>query len=904
MIKKLVLACFLLLVIGTGVGIYTFKQIQEGLPQIITLQDYKPRLLTQVFDRNKKKIGEFANERRTLVPYDQIPKDLVNAFIAAEDDQFFKHTGVNYMAIMRAAIANFQAGRTVQGGSTITQQVAKTLILQNNEKTYLRKLREVLLAHKMEKNLSKEDIIYLYLNQIYFGGSAHGVGVAAQTYFRKDVKALTLPEMAILAGLPKAPSEYSPTRNPVRAKERQVYVLNRMAEVGFITREQAAAAAKTPVTVYIREKWDEKAAYYLETIRLLLTPKIGDNRLQNEGLSIYTSLDLPKQLAAEAAVKNGLRSLDKRQGYRGAAENITEPQAVGDFLLKIRDGLIQKANPERVIQIDGTFADYGPLNLHYDLKKGLPFYLTVNEIYPAIVSKVDDKNGLVFVKLAEVDGLIDFQTMTWARKPDPEKRYDLDLAKKPSDVLKIGDIIQVKVMGPSFAAERFAVKDPKSKDPKKAVVDKTGWPDFTRYAQLELEQEPLVDSGLISIDQSNGDIIAMVGGYDFARDKYNKAIQAARQTGSAFKSIVYASALDKGYTPATPILDAPLIYDVSGEEGEGQESQGKKSSKASKADKEEQKVWKPANHGREFSGDILFRNALVKSLNIPTVKIIEDIGVNWVADYAKRLGIFSTLNMDFTLALGSSSITLYEMTKVFTHIARLGRRVRPVMVHRVDDFNGESILGTVSIDERFQEQIEPIEKMFEERRKKFYEQKLAGAEIDSKKNIDANFFFDDPEQLISPKTAYVITSLLKAVVEDRDGTGARAKALERDVAGKTGSTNGYFDAWFVGFTQQITTGVWVGFSQEKSIGKGEVGGRAALPIWVDYMKAAHEDLPAMTLAIPEGIVFANIDGDSGLLATTSSRNVIRQAFKDGTEPSSARASSDEESDFYKQDSSE
>ncbi|MBX3019937.1 MAG: PBP1A family penicillin-binding protein [Bdellovibrionaceae bacterium] len=889
--KKLLLLFVVLAVLGAGAAYYAVNQIQQNLPQIITLQDYKPLLTTQVYDRSGKKIGEFFRERRILTPYDQMPKNLVNAFIAAEDDQFFQHKGVNYLAIMRAAIANFQAGRKVQGGSTITQQLAKTLLLQTNERTYMRKLREVFLAHKMEENLSKEDIIFLYLNQIYFGAGAHGVGVAAQTYFRKDIKDLKLSEMAILAGLPKAPSDYSPIRNPQRAKERQLYVLKRMAEVGFVNPEEADAAGKEPVTVYLKEKWEEQAPYFLEAVRTLLIPKIGEDKILNEGLSITTSLDLPKQIAAQESTKAGLRALDKRQGFRGAGENITEPQAVGDFLLKTRNEMIQKARPERIIQPDGTFLDYGPLNLAYDIKKGLPGYMILEETYKGIVSKVDDKNGLVMVKLAEVDGLIDFSSMQWARKPDTEKRYDLDLLKKPSDALKIGDVILVKLKSVKYDEEKAKAKKP---------AEGTTLPDFSKYVSLELEQEPLVDAGLISIEPATGDIIAMVGGYDFEKDKYNKAIQAARQTGSSFKTLVYTAALDKGYTPATPILDAPLIYESGTEDSEGQDS-GKA---AAKKGSEETKVWKPANHGRDFSGDIIFRNALVKSLNIPTVKIIEDIGVPWSADYAKRLGVYSTLNMDFTLALGSSSVTLYEMTKAFAQIAKLGKRVRPVIIHKVDDYAGQNLLGEVTLDERFKDQIEPIEKMFEERRKKFYEQKLAGKEIDPKKEIDANFFFDDPEQLISPKTAYLMTTLLKAVVEDRDGTGGRARVLERDVAGKTGSTNGYFDAWFVGFTQQITTGVWVGYSQEKSIGKGEVGGRAALPIWVDYMKAAHDKLPAMTLAVPEGIVFANIDADSGLLATTSSRNVIRQAFKEGTEPSSAKASSEEESDFYKQDLTE
>lgn len=874
MIKRLLIFAGVLMVLGS-VGAYGgYRYLKSTLPQMITLQDYKPRLLTQVYDRNKKKIGEFSaeNERRLLVPYEQIPKQVLNAFIAAEDDTFFTHSGVNYFAIFRAMVANLKSGRKAQGASTITQQVARTLLLQTNEKSYLRKIREILLAHQMEESLKKEEILYLYLNQIYFGAGAHGIGMAAETYYRKKVEDLNLAEAAILAGLPKAPSEYSPIRNPQAAKDRQNYVLNRMRDVGFITKEEAQAGKVEPVKVYMRELYEEQAPYFLETVRLLLLPKIGEEKLLTEGLTIETSLDLDKQLAAQAATERNLKDLDKRQGYRGAQANITEPKEVGEFLLKGRNKLIQEANPERIILPDGKFQDYGPLNLHYDLSKGLPGYLKTGKSVEGIVSKVDDAQGLVIVKLAEVEGAIDFKTMEWARKPNAEKRSDLDTIKKPSQALKMGDVVLVKITSANFN--------------KKPAIP------ANKYIEVELDQIPAVEAGLLSIEQQTGDILAMVGGYDFKRDKFNKAIQAARQTGSSYKTIVYASALDKGYTPATPILDAPLVY----EEGKGpsEENEGQ----------EESKVWKPVNHGHNYSGDIIFRNAIVKSLNIPTVKIIEDISVNWAADYSRRLGVFSNLNMDFTLALGSSSVTLYEMTKVFAEFAKLGKRVRPMVVHKVTDSEGNVLAEKVGLDERFEKQITELDQKFEERRKKYFEMKQAGKEIDPKKLPDANFFFDDPDQLIRPQTAYLTTSLLRAVVDDRDGTGGRAKAIGRDVAGKTGSSSGYFDAWFIGYTPQITTGVWVGFNQEKSIGKGEVGGRAALPIWVDYMKAAHEELPQMTFPVPEGIVFANIDAETGLLASTKSKSVVRQAFLEGTEPSSVKAQKEEETDFYKQDLNE
>ncbi|PWU22344.1 MAG: penicillin-binding protein 1A [Bdellovibrio sp.] len=898
MIKKLVLASLLLIVIAVGGVYYAIYKIKSELPNMITLEDYKPLLLSQVYDRAGRKIGEFSRERRVLVPYEKLPKHLINAFVAAEDDQFFQHGGVNYLAILRATIANFRAGKNVQGGSTITQQVAKTLLL-TSEKTMLRKIRELFLAHQMEENLDKEDILYLYLNQIYFGNSAFGISVAAETYFRKPVENVSLSEAAMLAGLPKAPSEYSPVVNPTRAKERQVYVLNRMADVGFITREQARQAIAEPVTVFLRENYDEVAPYFTETVRQLLVPRIGEEKLLEEGVSIYTSLDIERQKAAQAAVERGLKQLDKRQGYRGAISNITDPKAVGDFLLKTRNKMMEQANPSRVIQPNGKFADYSPFDVNYDLRKGLPFYLKIGKSYDAIVNRVDDEDGLVYVRLAEIEGLIDAKTMSWARKPNPEKRYDQDTIKKPSAALRVGDVISVKLVDTKVDPALLGHEEPGKKAAKKKMpLLRPGLNDPEKYAQVELDQEPLVEAGLLSFDQGNGEVIAMVGGYDYKRDKFNKALQAARQTGSAFKSIVYAAALDKGFTPSTPILDAPLVYD----EGKAPKEE---SAESAEGGEDEVKRWKPSNHERNYAGDIIFRNALVRSLNIPTVKITEDIGVNWVADFARRLGVFSPLNMDFTLGLGSSSLTLYELTKVFAQIGRLGHRVRPIIVQKIVDREGKEILGQISLDDKFEKQLSELNKQYEERRNKYLEEVKAGKQIDPLKSTDPHFFFADPEQLITPQTAYLITSLLKAVVEDRDGTGGQARALGREVAAKTGTTNGYYDAWFIGFTQQIVSGVWVGFNHEKSLGKAEVGGRAALPIWLEYMKAAHENLPIMTLPVPEGIVFANIDGDTGFLASTSSKHVIRgQAFREGTVPATGRAQKEEENDFYKQDSSE
>ncbi|MEK2689292.1 penicillin-binding protein 1A [Bdellovibrio sp. GT3] len=892
MLKKIILAFVALCILGVVGAVLAYQTVKSNLPQIITVQDYKPELVSQVYDRNGKKIGEFFRKRRTLVPYDKIPKDLVNSFLAAEDDQFFQHKGINPQAIFRAALANLRAGRSVQGGSTITQQVAKTMML-SSEKTLTRKLSDILLAIDMEKNLSKEDILFLYLNQIYFGQGAYGVEQAAQTYYRKPVNKLTLPEMAILAGLPTAPSAYNPIRNPSRAKERQIYVLRRMAEVGFITQEQAEKAIQEPVKVYVRENYEEYAPFYLETVRQMLVAQLGENMVLDKGLRIYTALDLKQQLAAQDSVMAGLKGLDKRQGYRGPIKNISSDSDIEAFITENRTKLIGDSTPERIIQPDGKYAD---LIAPIDTKAAkehplLPSYIKINDTVQGVVSNVDDASGLVYVKFADSQGLIDIDSMTWARKPDSEKRYDLATIKKPSEALKKGDVILVKIVGDKFSPTRTIA-------PKKGAAP-LNLPDFNKYVDLELDQEPLVEGALISLDQDSQDVLAMVGGVNFARSEFNRAIQAPRQTGSSFKSIVYASAMDKGYNPATPIMDAPLVYEGSTGDEEGQ------------GDSKDSKVWKPANHSKSFGGDIIVRNALSQSLNIPAVKVIEDVGVPWATEYSRRLGIFSPLNPDFTLVLGSSSVTLYEMTKAFSELGRLGKRTRPLLIHKVADADGKTILENVSLDARFEREMKPYEDDFENRRKEYLALMADPAKLEEFKKkepkkaaLAENLFFQDPEQLIKPTTAFVMTSLLRGVVEDKNGTGARARALGREVAGKTGSTNNYYDAWFIGYTPQVATGVWVGFDKEKSLGKGEVGGRSALPIWVDYMKAAHEGLPHVTFPVPDGIVFANIDSETGKLANASTKNILRQAFAEGTEPTAASSKQEEATDFYKQDFSE
>jgi penicillin-binding protein 1A len=918
--KKIILGLVAICILGFATIYFAYTTIKKSLPEIIKLEDYKPLLVSSVFDRNGKKIGEFFRERRQLIPYKEIPEHVVKAFLAAEDDKFFEHRGINLQALFRAAIANMRAGRSVQGGSTITQQVAKTLLL-SNEKSYARKARDILLALQMEKNLSKEDILYLYLNQIYFGQRSYGIEIASQTYFRKPARQLTVPEAAILAGLPKAPSDFSPVRNPTRAKERQIYVLNRMAELKYITDEQAKEFINEPLKVYLREDYEEKAPYYMETIRQLLVEQLGEDVILNQGVKIVAGLDLEKQIAANEAVQRGLKETDKRQGFRGPIQVYENPDEVAEFLLKEKKKLIAESNPERTILPDGSFAEVEIItkkgvikdrkNVDPSIITNLPSFLSVGEVYTGIVKDVNDKFGYAEVELPDAVGIIELETMTWARKVNFEVRPDSDQIKKVSQALKKGDQILVKII-----ADKFEWKKPPEPKNKKGQTATIAMPELNaaKHLRLELDQEPLLEGSLLSIDQESQDLLAMVGGYSFARNEYNRALQAARQTGSLFKALVYAAALEKNYNPSSRIIDAPIVYkETGGDEGQGDE-----------------KIWSPSNHSKNFSGEITMRNALVQSLNIPSVKIVQDIGVTFATEFAKRLGIFSKLNPDFTLVLGSSSVTLYEMTKAFSQLGRLGLRTRPIIVKKVTDSSGKSLLENLSLDIRYRQELDEIDDYFSDKRKDYQSQEAQlksieeaekaaadaaaitptdGAEsnlvqtppLKMKRKLSNPFFFANENQLIKPEIAYVITDMLRGAVTDSKGTAQRAAALGRDVAAKTGSTNGYFDAWFVGYTKQIATGVWVGFDKERSIGKGEVGGRAALPIWLDYMKIAHTNLPEDVFAVPEGVTSVELDADSGRLANTTTARKITQAFVEGTEPNSRTTRSEEATDFLKQD---
>lgn len=732
-----------------------YLYISEGLPKVDDLADYRPPTITEVFSDDGEKIAEFYKERRIVIPLEEMPQMLVDAFIAAEDARFWEHQGIDYQGIIRAFFKNIEAGAIVQGGSTITQQVTKSFFL-SPERSYRRKLKEAILAYRISKVFTKEDVLYLYLNQIYLGHGAYGVESAAQNYFDKSARDLTLAECAVLAGLPQAPSRYSPYRFPERALQRKKYVLRRMADEGYITEAQAEAAAAEPLQIEERHNWfAEKVPYYTEHVRQYVEKKYGPERLYNDGLRIYTGVNVAMQIAGREEIEKGLRELDKRQGYRGPIRKVD---------LAELETVLEELKPE-----SSTEAVAGA-------------------IFTGVVTEVDDREKTVGVQTPVTAGVIALADMDWARKPDPDVKYGAVTVSRPGKVLKPGAVIDVRLIEPLPEAEK-------------------GW-------RLALEQEPKVQAALLCIEAGTGLVKAMVGGRGFSESQFNRAIQSRRQPGSAFKPVIYAAAVDKGYTTASVVVDSPIVFE----------------------DTEREMVWKPRNYSKRFYGQTLVRDALARSLNVVTVKILQDIGIDYAIDYARRLGIESDMNRDLSIALGSSGVSLLELVNAYSVFANLGYHITPIFVTRIEDRDGNVL-----------------------------EESLP-----------------EKEKVIEQTSAFIVTSMLESVV--KEGTGRRVKALGRPVAGKTGTTNNLYDAWFAGYTPDYITGVWVGFDEEGSLGRGETGSRAASPIWLGFMNRAHEGKPLRDFDVPEGIVFTRIDAETGLLPIPESEKTIFECFKEGTVP--------------------
>lgn len=758
-----------LAIVGLSIGatIILAWYAATNLPSLSVLHEYQPSLITKVHADNRQVIGQFYMERRILTSLSDIPYDLINAVIAVEDVRFFEHPGLDIWGIFRAAWTNLKKGGKFEGASTITQQLARTLFL-SPERTFQRKIRELILAFKMELILTKEKILEMYLNQIYFGHGAYGVGSAAITYFGKELAELNLQESAFLAGLPKAPSTYSPYRNFGLAKKRQEHVLRRMAQAKFISSTEAQKAMKANIS-FQRRTIERVAPYFLENTRQYLVNEYGEAMVYQGGLQVFTTLNIKMQRLAEEAIRKGLGQLDKRQGWRGP---------------------LRHENPPAML----------PESQSSEMPKR-------GKIFQAIVFSVSKEEATVIVD--NLVGTIALKDMMWARHRIP-KNMPVTEAKdfliiSAKQLMKPGDVIEVSLK---------TYKKPQIK--------------------FRLDQTPTVEGAILAIDPRTGAIRAMVGGYDFERSQFNRALFSLRQPGSAFKPIIYATAINSGMTPATLLLDAPVVYEQ----------------------KESGKTWKPENYEKRFFGPITLREALRHSRNAATIRLLEQIGVRKVINFSQKLGIRSSLSPDLSLALGSSGLTLKEITSAYGIFANQGLALRPYTISLVRNQN---------------------DRMFEQ-----------------------NIF--EPRQIVSKETSYLITHMLMDVIQR--GTGKGARSIGRPIAGKTGTTNSYRDAWFVGYAPNLVTGVWVGFDSSGTLGKVESGAHAALPIWKEFMKNALKALPVQAFVIPKGIKFSHIDSTTGTLVAEPSKGSIAEVFAEGTLPQQPVRKTINPLDFYEFDKPE
>jgi penicillin-binding protein 1A len=742
-----------LLAIAFAAGVISvaclFFILSFGLPTMESLKDYKPSPGTMILAEDGRVLGQIKIDKGVYVPFKRIPKYMVNALLATEDPRFFQHTGIDYRGILRAALKNIIAVRVSQGGSTITQQLTKVVFL-SPERKIKRKIKEIILARRLEKELSKEEILELYLNKVYFGHGAYGVQMASKTYFGKNIWEVNQAEAALLAGLPKSPTAYSPYSDIDLTKLRQWHVLKRMVAEGYITEEQSKKIYDQPLNLENLRTQEEVAPFIVDYIRKYIEKKYGPDKLYQGGLKVYTSINLDIQRTANMALKEGLRALDKRQGFRG------------------RVGFKQlKSEP----------IQWG--SLHVMVKPG--------ESFNGHVLAVDDSS--ITIKGRGMMGYILPDDMAWALiKPGKSKDATSEV-KKPADIVKPGDIIKVRL---------------KDYDKKKQL------------AAFLLEQTPLVEGAVVSIEPYTGYVRALVGGYDFVEGGFNHAIEAKRQPGSSFKPFIYGAALENGFTPASILMDLPVIHEK---------------------DEYNKKGWKPTNYDERFLGPMRLRTALALSRNAVTVGLLEKIGLNKAIDFARRAGITSPISYDYTTALGSSAVTPLELTSAYATFASEGIRTDPVIIKSIVDGNGVAL-----------ESYEP-----------------------------------QPKEAIDKTTAYLVTSLLKSVVDE--GTGRGAQVIGKPLAGKTGTTNNYIDAWFVGYAPSLVTGVWVGYdNSQASLGNKETGARAALPIWITVMAKALEGKPAENFAATDDVVFVKIDPESGLLAREGAAEFYSDVFRRGTEP--------------------
>lgn len=744
---------FICVLLAGGAAATLLYWASRDLPNISKISDYNPPQATTILARNGETLGTLYHEKRYVISLKEMSKYLPMSFLAAEDDGFYRHMGVDPIAILRAAINNFRKGHAGEGGSTITQQLIKQLLL-TSERSYTRKMKEAILAYRIEKDLTKNEILTIYLNQIYLGDHAYGVEAAARTYFGKHASDLTLAECAVLAGLPKAPTRYNPFKSPEEAKERQMYVLGRLRDLKWITEREYKAASAEPLVYWsMPDGMTGPALWYMEEARRLLieffteanlkalgieTTKSGEDYVYEAGLTVYTAMVPFQQEAAGAALRRGLEELDKRQGWRGPI---------------VRDS-------EYTEQTFQEKRDFTP----YDLG-GFAWV-------QAYVTKVEPGSATVALGNGYT-GVIPVANMSWARTPNAKvAAASAPSVKNASLALKPGDLIWVSLPAQKTGKD----EEPKEFDPKSIKKDKP--------IVLRLQQEPLVQGALASIEPQSGDVVALIGGYNFGDSHFNRATQARRQPGSSFKPVVYSTALDFGFTPSSIVLDAPLVY----------------------VNPYTNEVWRPSNYEHNYKGELPLWRALALSRNTCTVRLAQAVGIDNVIDRAKALGLEPRFPRELAISLGAVAVSPLNLTQAYAAFANQGQGVRPRIIFKILDARGKEL------------------------------------------------YLQEPEhwQALSPQNAFMIATLLRNVVEA--GTGTRAKIEGRVIAGKTGTTNDEHDAWFVGFSPYLVTGVYVGYDQLRSLGRLEQGGRTAAPIFRYYRTMVEDLYEAQDFAMPEGIV--------------------------------------------------
>lgn len=907
---------FVLSLIGAGGSVAGYYYLAMDLPPLYSLRSYHPKIITEVYSDDGTLITEFAEERRRIVPISEIPKHVQMTFVAAEDHRFLEHKGVDWYSVVRAFVTNIRHGRIETGASSISMQVARTFFL-TMEKTYKRKLKEAILAVRIEKYLTKEEILFLYLSQINLGMSCYGVGEASHYYFGKSVKDISQPEAAMLAGILPAPSNYNPVKDFSVAKRQQKYVLWRMAhpEVGFITQEEAQEAYEAPIQVIGRVgPRGEAAPHFTMQVRRILNKRYGRETVYNQGLKVFTTVNLKADKAAAKAVREKVLSpkgLDKGLGYRGALAHLSG-SSVRETLDKQEEALAKKwaRNMWREALAKGAADKVKKDDLTAMAPD--PVGLTLEEIYKGVVADVDDSKKEVRVIVGHSQGMIKKKDMSWAGKFKKDIRPPARL-KKPSEILAPGDLILVKVLG-------------QEQDDRGKI--------FYRFG---LEQESIVEAGLFSMSTRRGHVKALCGGVK-GDGAFIRPIQSIRQPGSAMKPIVYAAALDdplKRFTTATIIIDSAMVFEK-GDRAGGMEIYQR---------------YKPKNYDGSFSGPRTFRQALAKSVNTIAVRIGIKLGMSFVVEYARKLGIKSDLDMLPCLPLGCSELTLSELCTAYNVFATGGHLIEPVYISRVYDRDGnllyyEERMGPVAakasdgdtqagsiappgdadtvsgnsageapapladadtvpgdstegIEEQdiFSEKPSPVARAPrlyylskplppQQLGEPTWEEYLEEIRSEDHEWLDLVTFPARGSSVMTPQTAYLMNSMLQSVVGW--GTGTRARKLGRPLAGKTGTTNKSRDALFVGYSPELLAGVWVGCDNYSySLGKGMSGSKAALPIWVDYMGNVLSDRPKVDFPVPKGIKWVKVDTTTGLLYNDEcgkNENKRTEVFKKGTEP--------------------